>query len=327
MAPSIRIAARLRPFSHLSKTSCLIPGTDLVVEAYPARIFLKDLKGNVIKEIILDIEGPLKRFTVMQDLERGCVTLFSERYRFHLLSEGRVSYAKNPGLPPLPISERLSLGSHKKQDWEAIRKRLDFREIFPLWFRLGSLLTLPERREPNEGIFSLLEACREAVDAHQPERVVPAFERLFLAGFGGLLVPRLTDDEYQGILPPDRGEATGSPLHLLSEGAALIRSLFVAASDNEIALLPNLPPEFFAGRMVNLLCPPYGELDLEWSKKTIRRLVFKAVKDSEIHFHLRSGIRRYRLRRSRQDRGEQRVIGEPLEINSGSTYLLDQFEK
>lgn len=327
MASLIQIAARLRPFSHLPNTACLIPGTDTIVEVFPARIFLKDFEGKILKEVVLDVEGPLKQFTVMQDLERGCVTIFSECYRFHILPDGQLSYAKHPGLPPLQMHERLSLGSHKKQEWEAIRKRLDFREIFPLWFRLGGLLRLPERKEPNAGMFSLLETCREAIEAHHPEHVIPAFERLFLAGFHGLLVPRLTDEDYQGIIPAEAGQANGSPLYLLTEGAALIRSLFLAASDNEIAILPNLPPEFFAGRMLRLLCPPYGELDLEWSKKSVRRLVFRAACDGEVHLHFRSPIRSYRVRGSVREMGEVRTIGEPLEIKSGSTYLLDQFQK
>lgn len=297
------------------------------MEAYPARIFLKDFNGKVVKEIILDVEGPLRHFTLMQDLERGCVTVFSEHYRFHLLPGGKISYAKHPGLPPQAIQERLSLGSHKKQEWEGIRRRLDFRELFPIWFRLGSILSLSPRIEPNEGVFSLLEACREAIEAHQPEHVLPAFEKLFLAGFGGMFVPRLRDEEHQGILPAEAGEARGSPLYLLSEGADLIRSLFLVASDNEIAILPNLPPEFFAGRMLHLLCPPYGEIDLEWSKKTIRRLVFRAARDGEVHFHFRSSVKRYRLHRTLRDKGEVRTIGEPLEIKSGNTYLLDQFQK
>ncbi len=327
MAFSIKIAARLRPFSHLPKTRCLIPGTDTLVEAYPARVVLKDFGGKVLKDITLDVEGPLKDFTVLQDLERGCVTIFSESYRFHILPNGEITYAKNPGLSPLEMQERLSLGSHKKQDWTGIRRRLDFCEIFPLWFRLGTLLDLPERKEADEGIFTLINGCKEAIDAHRPEAVIPAFAKLFLAGFEGMFVPRLVDEDFQGILPPDTPLASSSPLYLLAEGAKLIRSLFLVDSDRGAAILPNLPPELFAGRMCNLMCSSYGELDLEWSKKMIRRLVFRAKKDGEILFHFHSSIKCYRVRLNLRDKGSILTAGELLEMKSGKTYLLDQFEK
>lgn len=323
----LSITSRLRPFSHQPKTECLIPGTEILVEAYPSLIRLKDFNGKVFKEISLVIEGPLKQFTVMQDLERGCVTVFSEQYRFHVLPDGELSYAKNPGLPSLSNREKLSLGSHKKQEWEGIKKRGDFREIFPIWFRLGSLLNLPKRKEANTGIFSLIKKCHDVIESHQPEMILPAFNNLFLTGFHDIMVPRLWDDDFHGILPSDAPLAKGSPLYLLSEGAALIRSLFFVSSDNELAILPNLPPQFFAGRILNLKCPPYGELDLEWSKKVIRRLEFRAHRDGEIYFHFRSPLRSYRVRQSKHEKGRMYACGDSLKVRPGMCYFLDRFQK
>lgn len=312
----IRIASRLRPFSHLPGASCLIPGTGIEVEAFPALIRLK----NSGKEIPLEIKGPLKQFTLMQDLERGCVTVFSEQYRLHVLPNGEITDQKNPPLPPIKNQERLSLGSHKKQEWEGIKRRLDPCEFFPLWFRLGFSLELPPRPEGNVGMFGLLAECREAIEAHTPERIIPAFQKLFLAGFRGILVPRLRDDEHQGIVI-DNAIAPTSALYLLQEGAALIRSLFLVSSGNELAILPNLPPELFAGRMLNLACPGFGELDLEWTKKTIRQIEFRAACDGELHLRFPSAIRTFRLR------GKICGNGEALEIKSGDHYVLDQFKK
>ncbi len=322
----IKIATRLHPFSHQPKMTCLIPGTEQTVEAYPARICIKSLEGKILKEITLDVQGPLNQFTLMQDLERGCVTIFSEQYRFHILPNGEVMPTKNPHLPPLPVREVLSLGSHKKQEWEGIKRRRDLREIFPIWLRLGSLLQLPERTVPDEGMFSLLKVCQRAIVSQQPETITPAFLKLFLAGFGGLMVPRLTDDECQGVLS-DVSVPALSPLYLLAEGAALIRSLFFVISGHELKILPHLPPEFFSGRMLNVSCPGYGELDMEWSKKTLRRLVFRAEREGKIQFRFRSNLRTYRLRVSIREKGEVRSCSEPLEIKSGSHYLLDQFQK
>ena len=38
------------------------------------------------------------------------------------------------------VIEKLSLGSHKAQDWEHICRRRRFSEILPLWHRLGEMV-------------------------------------------------------------------------------------------------------------------------------------------------------------------------------------------
>lgn len=320
----IEIKERLRPFSHLPGTRCLIPGTEYIVEAFPALIRI--CKEELVKVLPLEIEGPLQQFTVMQDLERGCVLVFSERYHFHILPNLEIVSTKHPHLPPVSNQERLSLGSHKKQDWNEIKKRGDFREIFPLWFRLGSLLNLTPRRTQESGIFSLIEEGKQSLLAHRPEKILPIFQKLFLAGFESLMVPRLKDSEYQGIVPIGPLPAS-SPLYLLTEAAVLIRSMFLLSSGNEIAILPNLPPEFFAGRMLHVQCAPYGELDLEWTKKMIRRIEFRAEQDGELHFYFHPSIRTFRVRENKKDKGKSFTVGEPLAIKSGCSYLLDRFQK
>lgn len=323
----ISIAQRLIPFSLLPNTSCLIPGTPYKVVVFHSLAIIYDLNQNVIKKVKLDIKGPLKRFTVEQNLERGCVTVWSEQFRYHILPNLEVVFQKNPNLPPTANQERLSFGVHKKQEWEQIRKRRDFQEIFPLWFRLGRLLKLPPREREEGGMFSLLQGCREAIESHRPETIFPAFEKLFLAGFEGMFVPRLKDEEFQGILPPPLSDVQSSPLYLLQEGAQLIRSLFVSSLERGVALLPHLPPECFAGRFCQVCCSPYGELDLEWSKKQIRSLVFRARISGEITFQFPPSLHHFRVRLNRRDRGKVYTCGETLEIKLGSHYLLDQFQK
>lgn len=321
----ISIASRLKPFSHHPGARCLIPGTDYVVEAFPALVRIREFTGAIVKEVTLDVKGPLNQFTLMQDLERGCVTLFSEIYNFHILPSLEIVFQKNPPLPPLKVRERLSLGSHKKQEWEGIKRRCDFREIFPLWFRLGACLNLPPYQGDHQGVFSLLKGVRESIATHQPEMILPRFKNLFLAGFSQMLLPRSLDEDHQGILdlPPSKD----SPLYLLTEGSALIRSLFLLSADNEISILPNLPPQFSEGRMLHLACSPYGTVDLEWSKKMIRRVHFHALQDGEVRFHFHPSLRSFRLRQERDERGISMTCGNLLEIKSGSHYLLDQFQK
>lgn len=323
----IEIAARLRPFSHLPHTRCLVPGTDIVVDAAPARLVLRTLGGRLLEEREWPITGPLRGFTVMQDLERGCVTLFSDAYRMHILQGGDIVTTKAPPLPERPVQERLSLGAHKKQEWEGIRRRGEWSELLPLWFRLGSFYNTLPKREESEGIFSLLTRCREAIAAPQPEHILTSFRALFLAGFGGLWVPRLWDEDYQGILPTPTTPPEGNPLYLLQEGAQLIRALFVEMSENACTLLPHLPPELPCGRMTRLRWPSYGELDLEWTKKAVRRLVLRAEREGRVVFHLRTPLRTFRLRGALQERGVRLSSGEAIEIKSGCQYVLDQFQK
>lgn len=321
------IAERLRPFSHQPGAQCTMPGTCMIVEAYPALVRVRSEKGALLKEIALEIQGPLKQFTLVQDLERGCVTLFSELYHFHILPNLEISYQKNPPLSPFNVQERLSLGSHKKQEWEFIRKRADFREIFPIWLRLGAALKLPPRTGDDRGNFSLLKAAQESLFSHRPETILPHFTKLFLAGFRQMLVPRSFDEDFQGILKTNEPLSADSPLYLLTEGSELIRSLFLLSAENEISILPNLPPEFFAGRMLHMQCPPYGVLHFEWSKKAVRQLHFQAEKEGELVFHFPPSLRTFRLRTHQRDKGKIFACGDSLEIKSGSLYLLDQFQK
>ncbi len=322
----IQIAERLCPFSHEPGTRCLIPTTPFVVEAFPSLLRIYDFAGTLVKEYPLDIKGPLKQFTVMQDLEKGCVTIFSEQATFHLLPDLNLVLTKNPHLPPLENRERLSLGSHKKQEWERIRRGRDFFALFPIWFRLGSLLALTPRLGDDRGLFRLLRECESSIASNRPETILPAFERLFLAGFESLMIPRDSDTDFQAILPLDEPASVDSPLYLLTEGARLIRSLFVVQTGKEISLLPHLPPQFFAGRIVDFRST-YGLIDLEWTKKSLRQLHFRASCDGEVHFHFSPELKQCRLRQERSDPGSLFTCGDSLAIKSGSHYLLDRFQK
>lgn len=306
----ISIATRLRPFSHRPGVMCLVPGTPYVVKVFPALIcfyaFAPDGTLTKIGEKTWEIQGPLKQFTVFQDLERGCVTVVCDKLTYHVLPSLEISLNKNPGTEPIANRERLSLGSHEKQEWEKIKAKCDFRTLFPLWFRIGSLLDLP-RVEKMDGIFSLL--------AKQD------FHSLFLAGFTDLWVPRLQDDDHQGIAFSSK-KPTAHPLALLTESAHVIRSLFLQQQDNHLSILPKLPSEFFAGRLMHFNCPPYGELSLEWTKHHVRRMVFHAQASGVLHLHFPNSVKSYRLAR-----GKRVSSSEPMEIKSGEDYLLDRFEK
>lgn len=317
----IRIKTKLAPFSHTPGITALIPGTTFAAEVFPALIRFWDLAGvekKCVKEIPCAIEGPLSTFTVIQDLERGVVTVWQERKCFHILPTLEIVSTRNPGHFSQNSSMRLSLGSHKKQEWEGIKKRLDFCEIFPLWLQLGRLLKLPDV-QPTGGMFALLEECKEAIEG-KPEHILAAFQALFLAGFEGMLVPHLFDNQHLGIAKEEGGN--NSPLHLLTEGAQLILSLFIKVGKHEISLLPHLPPAFFAGRVVGYETP-YGTLHFEWTKKMIRRVFFESRFEGALLFRFPSVIKEFRL----QGGKKYHNAFEPVEIKSGTLYLLDRFQK
>ncbi len=81
-------------------------------------------------------------------------------------------------------------------------------------------------------------------------------------------------NQYQGLMPLERSQGNVSPLAFLTEGARLIRNHFIEEEPNGIKILPALPPECHAGRLINVAIKGVN-LDLEWSKKTIRRLILR----------------------------------------------------
>lgn len=239
--------------------------------------------------------------------------------------------------------EKLSLGCHKAQDWEMISRRLDLKEIFPFCLRLASLIKEESEQKLTElsvGTLKLLQNCKELIDKRDITSLYTAFLSLFQAGFHHLLVPRLYDNDHQGFqLSQPTIENSISPLILLNQTAQLIRSLFIQenALGREIFILPVLLPEFPSGRFVNI--KGLGLLmDLEWSKKSIRRMVIKALESKAITLHFQKHIKQCRLRKkdkknySSERRAEAMGVsidekGMVLEVEKGEVYFIDQFCK
>lgn len=231
----------------------------------------------------------------------------------------------------LGSTERLSLGSHKKQDWELVSRRLSFAEIFPLWYRLGQVITQPASTELY-GISLLLNHCKDIIAANTPDKILPEFKKIFLAGFNGMLSPRFLDNDHQGVDYPPVDvsyiiQNKLSSLTLLTEGARVIRSLFIQERDNEIQLLPSLPPEFHCGRLTDAKCGKQGLLSFEWTKKSIRLMTFSALEDQKIGFSFANHERKCRLRTSNKDKGVVYIPGTQIEIIAGQSYWFDNFER
>lgn len=320
----IKIAVRFKPFSHTPGASCLIPGSSLVLQAFPTllRIGGQDWK--------MALTGPVQRFTLQQDLEHSCVYVFGKaregyfRLRLEAQDAGvKITAEKGPvksdflemetALSSKKEMERLSLGNHKAQDWDLVQKRGDLTEILPVLFFLGQKipLTPPQTLKGTAKLLKLPEK-REAL-----EQALSAFIQ---AGFKGILVPRLVDDQYQGLIPEEKVD--GDPSFLLQEGAKMVRSLFFIQNERRLQLLPHLPISFHSGRLIGLQCPGIGSVDLEWSKKLLRRMEIRANTSGEVLFDLQKEIKEFRV-------GKKRKIkrGEPLLLEAGKIYHLDRFEK
>lgn len=249
-----------------------------------------------------------------------------------LLNKGDTLWLGNTtGASPVryvvPSLDRLSLGKDRGQDWELIRRRGDFAEIFPFWHRLGQLVPAPKRTS-STGALALIDACQKTISEEGPEFILSSFKRLFLAGFEGLLMPRLRDTDYHGIVDAlHEQEMNDFPISILVEGAKLIRTLFVDQTDESISILPTLPPEFHCGRLLNVPIGTQGVLSIEWSKKDIRRVIYTSNIAHKLKLHFMREKKRCRLRSSFGDRGSLHISGSEIEVVAGQQYWFDNFQK
>lgn len=325
----IRIAQRLRPYSHQAGEFCLIPGTLLAVQAFPALLVIYDIAASSPKEIARhawQVQGPVRDFTVEQDLEKGCVRVWGHGqngfFRYRAVKSG-FSYAivlekapegfteALPGggdYPQAPL-ERLFLGVDKQQDWTGVKGRLCLAEILPFWLRLGSMT--PATPPTNEGTASLL-----APDA---------LCSLFMTAFEGMMFPHLSDIHHQGFeLPPVLTPTSAA--YLLSEGARVIRSLFIQQEENKISLLPLLPTDFHSGRLIEAFCDQMGRVDMEWRSHKLRRVVVRCHFSGNFSFLFPKALKTFRFRQQDNVRGDLHFNGTMLSLQAGQTYFMDLFE-
>lgn len=347
----ITIAQRLYPFSHEPGICCLLPKTSWQVQVFPTLLRFKNIGNPLGKawELPLKLKGPVKNFTVCQDLEKCQITVFGhtlEGYvRYHLRRELEgvvLDFEKAPSffiaqerqLLPLAcdlpfentFQERLSLGCHKSQDWMLVKRRSDMSEIFPFWLRLSQVIPRPAFSifEPR-GLFSLLDACRQAVVLLDKNVVASLFTDFFHAVFQGILSPQTKDEKFLGLV--DDVEISCSPLVLLHESADLIRSLFIQENEESLSLLPCLPTEFHAGRMTQLQLQNGDRIEIEWSKKLLKKVIWHPARDRIYRLKLQRSLKSFRMRNCLKERGTRVLSEQSLELHAGKVLYLDRFEK
>lgn len=316
---------RFKPYTLLPGTLLPIPGSALYAQLFPTlwRIFSAD--HQLIREGRWHIQGPLKRFTVFQDLQRGGLAVISEAYKYYVLPSGEVVRSVSGKLSAAGCTPLLSLGVYKQQDLSKIRRRREIQEILPLWWRLAILAPVCE--EIPSVIDSLFTQLEEAMAYRKKELIPKLFLHLYLAGFSEAFLPRLYDSEYQGILC--EGPLEGPvPFVFFQRSLPLIQQLFVRESQC-IEILPNLPAQLHCGRFVHFPLS-IGTLSLEWTKKTIRRMSLQAVVSQEIDVQFFSDMKVCRLQQWENKKlafSSSHLLGESLEIKAGRTYLWDCFRK
>lgn len=304
----IKIAAKLRPFSHRPGIRCLIPYSTWEAQIFPAKIFFHNLASGQREELSIPLSGPVKGFTVLQDLEKGRIEVFGktkEGYFRNFLNADELSFIQRQELPE--SQKRLSLGFHKKQDWDLIQRRGEMGEIFPFWLRLAELI--PEIPLPEEpiGTSQLLRQGHLALT--------------FQAAFQGILCPRLQDENHLGLIPDIEVDPMISPLGLLHEGARQIEALFFKDEDDTLSFLPKLPKEFHAGRFINLKTRHGDLIDMEWSKKELKKVIIRPASTRSIRLKLQSQIHSFRVQKNSSSQRDQ-----ALELQEGKTLYLDRFK-
>jgi len=260
----IKVATRFRPFSHTPGAACLIPGEKKIEQVWPSVSHITDLEGNIL------------------EVKEGAKTLFQELDR-----------------PYKP--ERLSLGNHKSQDFDGIRRRKDLKEILPLWFKLGSFYTSDAAVKPGSLLFELL-------NENDRNKLPELFLQTFLSGLDAYFVPRRVDSEKNGFhLPPLLDEPL---LLLLSQGREAIKRMLFEENEGTLHVLPRLSSTFHHGRLIETPTSR-GLLSIEWTKHFLRKVVFTAYSDEdceEVDIRFPSDVKQYRVKAS------------------GKSFLFDNFK-
>ncbi len=319
----------------------MLPGSFLRMQIFPTLIRVHDLSDKaprLIEEIPLNVKGPVKNFTIMLDLEKGQLCVFGHtatgymHYRIVANANNpqdfKIFIDKQPEILEKafsgtfvpyapPVTERLSLGNNKAQDLSLISCRNALEEIIPLWLRLGRLIPYKSKvPSDSQTLCNFLNGQSSSI-----------FQNLFNTRFDHGFSPRLNDEQHQGIFFSKSIANLSSPLTLLTELVPCILNLFIEQNQNAINVLPHLPTEFHSGRLTNLLCAEIGTLDIEWSKKLIRRMLLLPSKDGKVVFSFQKDIKRFRLRFKESESGRIMHPESEISISTGQQLIFDRFEK
>lgn len=292
----IKIANRFRPYSKNLRCKARIPASCFDVEVFPS--YLKVYRDEkVALEISFKMHAPFQSITTMQDIEKKRLLIFGEAsegyFRYSLahhedalsLKLERSSFMilyKIESIEDLSFSgslhallnkekdlvfktkekeikaphiERISFGNHKAQDMTLIRRRLDPKEFLPIWFFLGQFA---KKDEVKEEVFPL-SSFKESFKSHYFD----------LFSKSDLSPKHLGHKEEQ------------DPISLYG-GYVQIRRLLLHSQKGIHSILTDLPHTLDAGRAKGLKIEEGVYMDLEWSKKKIKKVIIHSNKKTSL---------------------------------------------
>jgi hypothetical protein len=269
-------------------------------------------------EIPLNRTGPVREFTLQQDLEKGCVWVWGVsmegRFRYRLEAfPGKLRFGEaefdvpGPVKEPSTILERISFGSHKALNWDNVGWRGDPKEILPVLYALSQWT--PIVQTSRTAMFDLMDQSDE---------------NFLRAAFYSILCPRLTDDLHLGLLPDEEIPEGASPYALITAAGTKLRARLIQQEGRRV----HLPaPQNLSGRMVNAGLDGIGRFDFEWRQGLVRRGVLRAEEDASLLLDLPKEIRTFRLRTALHERGKRIDASAEWSVEKERVYYLDRFEK
>ena len=343
----------LPPFTHKPGTMAYLPGSPHVIQVFPTALRLYGWhfdETELVQELTFPDVGPLSGWTASFDSMRHIVVLEGSAkqgfVRFCIdsspdgisfrsrkgpvkvvtrdetvcLQQGeKFPLVQTPCTPPQFPTPRLLLGWNKAQNWDRICTTAAMEEVLPLWYQLS-----PARSETAiEPSSTLIGQIIEAIQKQDSHAVLSAFATFFRVAIHDFFVPKRKDDLFLGysnpLLPDDMSIVQVHPLI-----CCLIRSMFLQEEGNIVTILPCLPKEFIAGRLLHETLTSGHHIDLEWRKGCIRRILVHATRDDTLT--LRSSAASGSIRELHGKRRKSIFkVGDPIEIHKDEQYLLDNF--
>ena len=291
--------------------------------AYPTRLEFADFFGH-FRTVDLGLTGPVKGFTLQQDLEKRLCRVFgvekSGFFELHVFREGNdlslkwvrgkkkgekvVLMGLTPSETSLKSYEKISLGSSKKQDVDLMWRRANMIEVLPILYALSQNVPLPSEEKLT----------------HLPQ-TEEEFSHFVKGGFDSLFVPKRGDERHLGIFCEQIPDSC-SPLHRLKEFKSAFRALFIKEEEGKVVLLPNLPKKFLSGRFLGVKVEG-ATIDVEWRKGTIHSVIISPDKEIELSIVWPKEIRSFRIeKREGLIPRESRII-----LKEEKKTVIDKFQK
>lgn len=382
----IAIHSKLTPFSHEAGKKHLLPGSNFILQIFPAKIevFRIDIHpAQKVAAFDFAFSAFVKQFTVIHDLYRNSIwvsgkangeffrycirslpsqselILFFDRNRGENIDvhystfdkdyfcTKQVSDSKKQFFCLTHLSDRSDLckipiyhnelffhcGVHKFAEWERIHKRGDLEEILPIWLAYANCRNIVPCDFSVGNIPSSIAPFFKHCLHDLENRKMDSFQKNLL------LLWKISFDDC-GIPIPEGNQNTGLQLQTcpnnqkfsaknwLDLSAQFVLSLFIRQQNNEIWVLPYVPPQVKNGRLINIrLANDSGSISLEWSLGKLRKMELKSFADQKYILHFPKSLASCRLQFEKHT--STISVKERFEILSKKEikYDFDYFEK